>query len=144
MGYSTDFNGELKFKEELRASELSEIKKFLEEDCRNHPEWGNLDLYYVDLELLDDFSGLQWNGAEKTYGMVDVVNMIIKNMRGRLKYTDFGFIGELFAQGEDYDDRWKLVINNEGFAEKREIVIVGETVTCPHCESKFFIEKSKE
>ena len=144
MGYSTEFNGELKFKNELTASELSEVKKFLGNDCRDHPEWGEPDLYYVDLEFLDDFSGLKWDGAEKTYGMIELVNMITRNMRGRLQYAGFGFTGELFAQGEDYDDRWKLVIDNEGIAKKREVVIVGDTVVCPHCESKFFVEKDQD
>jgi hypothetical protein len=138
MGYSTDFKGELKFKEELPASELAEVKKFLDEDSSDHPEWGNIERYYVDLEFLNDFSGLKWNGAEKTYGMVQVVNMIINNMIEHVN-SDFGFTGELQAQGEDMDDRWVLLINDEGMAEKKDIVVTGNKVICPHCKENFII-----
>ena len=91
MGYSTEFKGEIKFRNELTASQLSDVSAFLTEDCRDHPEWGNTDLYYVDLELLKDFSGLQWNGAEKTYGMVGIVNRITDKMRK--KWLTFEFEG---------------------------------------------------
>ena len=140
MGYSTDFTGELKFKEEMTASELSEIKKFLSEDCREHPEWQNDKLYYVDLEFLDDFSGLRWNGTEKTYGMVEVINMITSNMINRLQYTGFGFTGELQAQGEEFDDRWMLIINGEGIAERKEVSIIGSRVECPNCNHNFTVD----
>ena len=139
MGYSTEFKGELKFKEEMSASQLAEIKKFLDGESSDHPEWGNPNNYYVDLEFLDDFSGLKWNGAEKTHGMVEVVNMITANMRERLKYSGFGFYGELNAQGEDMDDRWNLVINDLGVAEKREAVIVGDRACCPECGHNFIL-----
>lgn len=140
MGYSTEFKGELMFKNELSASELSEVKKFLGEDCRDHPEWGNKKSSYVDLEFLDDFSGLKWNGAEKTYGMVEVVNMIINIMRDRFKRQGFGFVGTLQAQGEDMDDRWALVINSDGTAERKDITLSGNKITCPHCEQDFFVD----
>lgn len=120
MGYNTDFKGELKFVGELNQMALATIKTFLGEDYRNHPEWGNYDLTYINLEFLDDFSGLRWDGNEKTYCMVDCVNLIIENMRK--KYTDFGLTGELLAQGERIDDRWKLIINREGMAEMVEMV----------------------
>jgi hypothetical protein len=142
MGYSTDFKGELKFAEEMTASGLSEVKKFLESDCREHPEWNNPKGYYVDLMFLDDFSGLKWNGAEKTYGMVEVVNMIITNMRDRLNYVSFGFKGYLEAQGEDMDDRWSLIINSDGMAEKKDLIISGSKVTCPNCECDFRVNQN--
>ena len=136
MGYSTDFKGELKFTEELKASQLAKVKAFLDEDCRDHPEWGNTKLYYVDLELLPDYSGLRWNGAEKTYGMVDVVNLIITNMRKDM--PEFGLEGKLLAQGEDIDDRWELIIQ-DGMAVKKELPHTGSKVICPHCEQHFYL-----
>jgi len=141
MGYSTEFKGELKFIRELTASQLSEVSKFINEDCRDHPEWENTDNYYVDLELLKDFSGLKWNGAEKTYGMVDIVNMIIVNMSK--KCPDFGLVGKLSAQGEDFDDRWSLVVN-DGEAKREEVVIVGAKITCPNCEHVFIVEEAND
>ena len=141
MGYNTDFRGELKFSKELTASQLNEIKKFFGEDTRDHPEWGcSTDPFsgnYIDLELLDDFSGIKWNGAEKTYCMIESVNIIIDNMRKLV--PDFSFIGELIAQGEEFDDRWKLVIK-EGKAVKIDIIMEGQKVQCPHCEEYFILE----
>ena len=136
MGYYTDFKGELKFTEELKASQIAKVKSFLDENCRNHPEWGNTDLHYVDLEFLPDFSGLKWNGAEKTYGMVEIVNMIIQNMKKEM--PTFGLEGKFLAQGEDIDDRWELIIEN-GFAIKKDLPQSGQKVICPHCEQYFYL-----
>lgn len=62
MGYSTDFKGELKFTRELTGSELATLKGILGEDCRNHPDWDAKNLYHMDLEMLEDFSGIKvWN-----------------------------------------------------------------------------------
>lgn len=141
MGYSTEFKGELKFNRDLTGSQLARVKQFFEEDCRDHPEWGNDKLYYVDLEFNDDYSGVRWNGAEKTYGMPDVVNMITRIMRQ--EYPDFKFKGKLLAQGEDIEDRWELVISDQGLAERRDIVVSGDKVTCPHCGEEFIYEGSE-
>jgi len=136
VGYSTNFQGELKFTEELKASQIAQVQSFLTQDCREHPEWGNPECYYVDLEFLPDFSGLKWNGAEKTYGMVEIVNMIIKNIQ---KTTPtFGLKGRLLAQGEDIDDRWELVFEN-GIAVRKELPHTGSKITCPHCEESFYL-----
>lgn len=141
MGYSTDFKGELKFSKELTASQLNKIKSFLGEDTRSHPEWGGecgvYDGYYIDLQLLDDFSGLKWDGAEKTYSMVDAINLIIKNMCKDI--PEFTFIGELIAQGEEFDDRWKIIIK-DGRAVKKDIIMDGKKVACPHCDEIFILE----
>ena len=136
MGYSTDFKGELKFTNELKASEISKVNSFLGEDCRDHPEWGEAKLFFVDLDLLPDFSGLKWSGAEKTYGMVEVVNMLMLNVQ--IDFPSFGLEGKLLAQGEDIDDRWELVIEN-GVAVKRDIPQTGQRVECPHCEGHFYL-----
>jgi len=139
MGYSTSFTGELKFAEELRASELASLNKFLGEDCREHPEWGSHNLTYIDLELTKDFTGLKWNGAEKTYDLVEKVNLIIENMKE--VYSDFELTGELLAQGEDVGDVWRLVIENNVAYERKIDLSHKRKVTCPHCEEEFFLEE---
>lgn len=66
MGYHTDFKGTLKFTHPLTAEPIAYLKTILGEWCHNHPEWNVPHLRYgVDLELLDDASGLQWNGGGK-------------------------------------------------------------------------------
>jgi hypothetical protein len=138
MGYTTKFLGSLKFTGELTATQLAHLKKMLNEDCRDHPEWGATDLYYIDLELADDFSGLRWSGAEKTYSMEKLVNVVIREMRKR--WPEFGLSGELEAQGEDHDDRWRLVIGADGMAAKVKHPRLGQKVECPYCERTFTLE----
>lgn len=127
MGYTTEFNGVLKFNVELRPKELAHLKKFFGEDGREHPEWKDnphymKDWYYLDLDLNEDFDGIQWSGAEKSYGMVDQVNFLIVEMRKLV--PNFGLIGRLSAQGEDSDDSWTLDIGADGWATRVENVKV--------------------
>lgn len=137
MGYTTNFEGEFKFKEELTGSQLAKIKSFLGEDCRDHPEWGRTDLTYIDLELLEDFSGLKWDGSEKTYDLVDKINLIIIEMRKEI--PDFDLTGKMSAQGEEIDDKYEIIIK-DGLAVQVDIKPSGTKVLCPHCEESFYLE----
>jgi hypothetical protein len=137
MGYTTTFKGQLKFKNELNGKQLAKVKSFFGEDCREHPDW-NCDGTYIDLRFTDDFSGIEWDDStEKNNGMVEHVNLIIAEMKK--EYPDFELEGKLLAQGEDFEDRWMLVIEN-GIAVERKVEIVGTKVTCPHCGEKFVLE----
>lgn len=120
MGYTTRFEGVLKFKNEITAIHLRKLNTILGEDCRDHPEWKATNLYYINLEVNDDYTGLQWNGAEKTYDMPDLVNVVIDQMQK--EFPDFQLEGQLLAQGEKVGDIWTLVIEN-GRAVRREIAI---------------------
>lgn len=138
MGYNTIFKGEFKFVQELTASQLAKIKSFLGEDCRNHPEWNAPGLYYIDLVLLDDFSGLRWDDeTEKTYDMVDLLNLIIDQMRKDI--PEFGLRGKFLAQGEDIDDRYEIIIK-DGRAVEHKSIIAGAKIMCPRCEEYFYLE----
>lgn len=138
MGYTTKFTGELRFTSEATASQLAELNTILGEDCREHPGWATTDAGYIDLELNDDFTGIRWNGAEKTYEMVECVDVVIRQMRK--KWPDFGLSGSMAARGEDVDDRWVLTIGEDGFAHKKKIALTGKVVVCPHCEERFVLE----
>jgi len=141
MGYSTDFKGELKFKKELTASQLALLKSFLGKDRRDigfeedskvytlpDEYW-----YHIDLELTEDFSGIKWNGSEKTYDLDNIINFITVQMRK--KYKDFELVGNLSAQGEDAEDRWLLEMVNGG-AVRKELKTISKECTCPKCEEK--------
>lgn len=139
MGYSTIFKGELKFTREATAKQLAALNDMFGEDCREHPEWGVTSLSYIDLVLTDDFSGVKWDdGTEKTYGLDQIVNVVLREMRKT--WPDFGLSGQLLAQGEDIDDRWALVIEDDGWAHKRPLALSGKVVTCPECEHRFLLE----
>lgn len=137
MGYQTEFRGALKFTTPLTTVELARLAATFGQDERRHPEWGcgaNPTFYYVELVLLDDFSGLRWNGAEKTYGMADAVRFLIRWMR--VVKPDFGLVGTLEANGEDWDDRWALVVNGDEVSEVRHPP-PGQKLTCTKCGHVF-------
>jgi len=134
MGYTTEFKGVLHFTSELKASQLAYLGTILGEDRRDHPEWNaSEEFYYIDLELTADFAGLKWNGAEKSYGMVDQVKAILRLMSD--KYLDFGLSGKLSAQGEERSDTWVLLVDGDSVI-RQEIVIEG-LVKCPDCGASF-------
>lgn len=138
MGYSTTFEGVLKFTSPLREDQSEFLGGILGEDWRDHPEWGSVrDCYYIDLSITDDRLGLRWSGAEKTYGMVDAVNLVLRLCRD--KWPDFGLSGSMLAQGEDIHDRWVLSISEDGTAKRSDAVFVGASVTCPHCSKSFAV-----
>jgi hypothetical protein len=113
MGYHTDFSGKLLFTSPLTSEQKFYLNSILGEWCLNHPKWNQPNLRYgVDLKLLDDESGLKWNGAEKTYDMDQIVKLVLRLMKEN--FPDFGLTGKLIAQGEAIDDRWQLYIENEG------------------------------
>lgn len=142
MGYTTNFKGHLNFTSELTASQISFIQKFMGEDIRDHREWWingqDPDLTYIDLELTDEFDGLQWDGSEKTYDLVEKVNFIREHMR--MRWPNFDLQGTLLAQGEEVDDRWRLVCSGSGPAVREDVALSGREVECPHCGENFRLE----
>ncbi len=139
MGYETKFDGKLKFTTELKASQIVSLDNYLGEDIREHKEWNYnaKDFNYIDLDLLDDFTGLEWNGAEKTYGMTEQINFIITKMREFM--PSFGLEGKIIAQGEAIDDRYEIkMVDN--VAVERELQTAGSIIECPDCGARFELE----
>ena len=139
MGYSTEFKGELKFIRELTSTELAAVKKMLWADCSDYPEWKHFKGHYIQFGFTDDFSGIKWDGSEKFYEAVGAVNTLIAEARKTI--SDFGLTVSLYAQGEDADDRWILTIK-DGLAIRIDTPPGGQKITCPHCESNFYLEDS--
>lgn len=147
MGYSTYFDGTLLFTETLTAPQIVQLQKMCGEDCRQHPEWrypeeDTSQLTWIDLQLNDDYTGLIWNeDAENTQDLPKKINLILDVMRRT--WPTFGLRGKLRAQGEEPEDRWNIIINNEGYAEEVEIMLFefesGDELTCPHCHHQFVL-----
>lgn len=110
MGYTTKFTGQLSFTREMTAGELEIIHSFFGEDCRDHPEWNVQGLTYLDFCFADDYSGILHDGSEKTYDFTEKVNSLIREVQKQI--PDFGLTGEILAQGEERNDRWKCVMQN--------------------------------
>jgi len=150
MGYSTSFEGELKFTRELKASEIVALKKYLGQDRRNigyadptiykNGKYGSY-WYHIDYELNDDLTGIRWNQREKSYEMEYIAQWLIDEMRKVI--PDFGLEGRMSAQGEDVDDRWVLIASGEGVV-KHEVVISGPKIICPHCEGVVIVEEAEQ
>lgn len=141
MGYTTTFEGVLRFKQEPTIKQLSALAALFEEDCREHPEWDAPGLYAIDLKMAADFAGIEWNGMEKTYDLDKLVNVVIRQMRKT--WPDFGLEGSMLAQGEDLDDRWVLTIGEDGFAQKQKVALTGKRMTCPHCGKDFLLSDTE-
>lgn len=134
MGYNTQFAGDLKFTTELNVEQRAKLESMLGQDCREHPEWDDAQgLTYIDLVMNDGGDGLEWDGSEKTYEMVEKVNLVIREMRKAM--PEFGLTGSMLAQGEGVGDIWELVIGPSGFAERREFQLDGEPrLTAEHAK----------
>lgn len=134
MGYTTKFTGELKFTTKLSQAHLITLGTYFGEDCKDHPEWDTKGTY-IDLIFNKDLSGIKWDSrTEKNDGMVDHINLIIREMRKIL--PEFNLTGVMFAQGEDITDTWSIRIV-DGLAVK---VKRGEyyQIVCPHCNEPFY------
>jgi hypothetical protein len=138
MGYNTDFSGVLFFTEDLTVSQLKNVKKFMGEDCRQHPEWDSGDMTWIDMDITEDYDGIVWNQAEKSYDMVKKINMIVDHMRK----TDpkFGFKGEMVAQGEDTGDRWMITCVDGKAVTQGIKMIPDHEIECPNCKHKFDLD----
>ena len=144
MGYDTKFRGELKFNKMLSYDQLEKLNGILGEDCRHHPEWGAKYLTYIDYKLSKDLSAIKWNGSEKSYDMVEKINLITRLMRE--EWLDFKLTGQLLAQGEEIGDVWLLKIMINGMAVDLPIEMnpsSEETVICPNCNHHFKVGKEK-
>ena len=131
MGYSTDFNGEIKISPKLKTLDKEFLDKFfqirhMKRDMSKLKginknaikEFGKDGCFYLkdsnDLEIVEENgeSFVQWNGSEKTYG-VNVENgwftWLIDNF-----FKPGGYIlnGEMTWQGEEDDDTGTIKIEN--------------------------------
>lgn len=141
MWYSTHFDWKLTFVGDITVKQLAKLKTYLGEDMRNHPEWENdFGGTYINYSLLEDFSGIEWSGSEKSYDMVEKLNFVLGEMRK--EYPDFLLEWQLNAQWEDIYDRWILAIE-DWIAVEKKVVITGTKIECPHCYESFFLEDTK-
>jgi hypothetical protein len=122
MGYSTDFKGTLGFKDEPTGKQLAKLNSIFGEDRREHKDWpayiGKGYFYHIDLELNEDFDGVEWNGTEKTGDMDAILNYVTLIMRQT--WPDFAFTGKFFAQGEEAGDVYWIVLDEDGIARRQK------------------------
>ena len=141
VGYQTDFTGILRFTRPMTLLELAYIEKQmgfdLPDDLKGYI-YPHGKPHYVQLEVSNDKSGIQWDGNEKFYEAVNAVNFVIDNARREI--PDFGLSGQLEAQGEEIGDHWFLVIGEDGYAKRVDAPKIGDKVTCPNCDHEFALD----
>lgn len=143
MGYNTRFSGTLKFTTPVTVQMLAKLNTMLGEDAGKIAKSSDREYGYIDLVVSKDFSGIEWDsGTEKTYFLEKSVNVVIAEMRK--EWPEFGLTGQLMAQGEDMEDRWMLVMEDDGLAHKRKVAITGQRVKCPDCGHKFILEEANK
>ena len=142
MGYNTDYEGVLLFSKSslMNLEKLRYLDTILDEDFREHSDWHKLlppDTYltYINLELTQGRTGLEWSGNEKSHDMVDAVNLIKTLMEKKFK-DKFYLEGKFLCQGESIEDRWLLMFDNDGIAFRQDITVEA-LITCPNCGHKF-------
>lgn len=141
MGYTTDFNGEFMLDKPLAPADLDYLTRFnaTRRMARNvDAKYGVQGEFYV--EGTEDFgqgreeniinynsppstqpglwcqwvpngdgTAIEWNGGEKFYNYIEWIEYLIKNI---LAPRGYSLTGEVHWQGEDGDDKGKIVIKN--------------------------------
>jgi len=134
MGYNTDFDGTLYFTKSLFDDEIRHLNSILGEDIRDHPEWGigKQDFCWIALQFNSEFTGLVWDGSEKTYAMENQIKVIIELMQRVM--PDFGLEGTLLAQGADISDRFTIHVKDNKITLRPDSLFYdGKEIICPHC-----------
>lgn len=142
MGYTTDFSGQVKVDPPLNQAEIEYLKKFsytrrmkrgngpyFVDDTGSHgadvtdynsPPAGQPGLW-CQWRPTDDGSAIEWDEGEKFYSAVEWMEYLIEHFLkpGAIAAAELSFLqanhvlnGTIKAQGEDMDDRWKLVVAN--------------------------------
>jgi hypothetical protein len=147
MGYSTSFEGVIKFSRDLTAAELREINEILEiDDVAEHAKSIGFiatkeDMFsWLALRLAKDFTGLEWDGSEKTYGMITALNVIMQVIKRKIQ--DLSFSGRMTAQGEEVGDIWGIEVS-DGKAVRTELKKPA-MMKCPRCREWFRTEDAEE
>ena len=94
-----------------------------------------------------DGDSIEWDGGEKFYRSVEWMEYIIDHFFGAdpKAKSELPFLqphtlnGIIEAQGESYDDRWKLIVV-DNVVDSAQAPRSGQRVTCPHCEEEFNLE----
>ncbi len=133
MGYSTDYQGQIRINN-LDLERVRILNLYLGKDKRDlnllKEDFEALPFYFFNVELNVGMTALQWDGSEKTYGMLEMLNFL------REKATlEFGEGDNMVCQGEEGPDRYLLVVENNEIVKKTELV--GRSASCPKCSHQF-------
>jgi hypothetical protein len=104
MGYHTDFWGSVSVDPPLSPMEVTGLLSFSREE--HGPDTPG---YYCQWEPTEDGTGIKWDENEKFYDSVPWMAYIIDTFLAPAGHVVNGTID---AQGEDSEDRWRLVVRD--------------------------------
>lgn len=106
MGYTTEFEGQLKLSRVLDLKEYKEMEEISSKDWRDDPTKPG---YYCQWVVTEDGKYLEWDGNEKFYDYVEWLEWLIKNF-----FEPKGIIlnGSLEWDGEEKGDVGKITVKD--------------------------------
>lgn len=121
MGYTTDFNGALKFSRTLTVKEKKVLDDFNEERHGGNTEpFAGFPGFWCQWRPTDDGEYLEWDGGEKFYDYVAWLNYLIANF---VEPWGLTLNGSIEWQGEESDDLGRIDVNNNVVTTKQGKVI---------------------
>ena len=110
MGYTTDFSGSISIDPPLTLVEYNALVNFADErhEGKDYPS------YYCQWIPTEDGTALEWDGGEKFYYPVQWMEYLIEHF---LK-DNHTLNGVIDAQGEEADDRWRLIVKDNVVTEQ--------------------------
>lgn len=105
MGYQTNFSGSIVIEPPLTAKEVSDLNSFSYQphDPNEFPG------HYCQWIATNDGTQIEWDGGEKFYDALEWMQYIVEHfvLPGHHEAN-----GEIFADGEETDDIWWIVVEN--------------------------------
>lgn len=134
MGYTTEFNGVMKFSRPLTVPELRELEALGEYEKDEYTKYNEKhpDAYNQWVPTKDGL-GLEWNGGEKFYEYEEWLQWLIDNYFKPRKIT---LMGRYNYQGEEIGDVGYLEVLEDQHVRTYELEAKG-VVECPSCGEKF-------
>ena len=130
MGYTTDFSGSIRIDPPLTKAEQIRVNDFAEE----RHEGAEFPGIWCQWVATEDGTELEWDGGEKFYNSAAWMRWLISTYLADTGLATHTLNGEIDAQGEDPDDRWRLyVVDNVVSVETAEFVF-GDPVVEPERE----------
>lgn len=117
MGYTTDFNGQLKLSRTLSLKEKNEMDEISEKDWREDKTKPG---YYCQWVVTDDGECLEWDGNEKFYDYVEWLDWLIKNF---FEPKGVKLNGEIEWEGEEQGDVGKIIVKDNNMTTKEGRIV---------------------
>lgn len=125
MGYTTDFDGTIEVVPPLTKEDAQYLYDFSEIRHQEVSIGGDFPGIWCQWVAIDHHLGnsaIGWDESEKFYSSAEWMKYIIDNILAPKGYM---LNGEIEAQGEDPEDRWRLVvINNKVFRQQAKVTFL--------------------